>query len=86
MYLDKTTFDPIVGLRIVLWCLTPLSKIFQLHSCGQLNWWRKPEFPDKTTNWPHGTGKLYHIQLYQVHIGISAVGDNTDCIGCCKSN
>jgi hypothetical protein len=75
MYLDKTTFDPIVGLRIVIWCLTPLSKIFQLYSCGQLNWWRKPEFPDKTTDWPHGTDKLHHIKLYQVHIAIIVVDD-----------
>ncbi len=59
----------------MLWCLTPLSTVFQLYRGG------------KTTDLSQFTDKLYPIMLFREHIKrTKLVVIGTDCTCSCKSS
>jgi hypothetical protein len=35
----------------------------QLYYGDQLKWWKKPDYPERTTDHGQATGKLYHMRL-----------------------
>ena len=47
--------------------------VYQLYRGSQFNWWRKPEYSEKTTDLSQVTDKLYSIIFYRTYFAMSGV-------------
>ena len=88
-YLYQLLMELVFGFG--LWCLKPLSTIFQLHRGGQFCWWRNPENPEKNTNGCKSLNTLPYIVVSSAHrpagfelTTLLVIG--TNCIGSFKSD
>ena len=62
----------IIWTRAMVMVLTSLSTTFHLYRDGQFYWWRKPEYPLKTTDMSQVTDKLCTRMLHEVHLAMSS--------------
>jgi len=51
-------------LFLIFGVLKPLSAIFQLYHGDQFYSWKKPEYPERTTDHGQATGKHDHLRLW----------------------
>jgi hypothetical protein len=58
-----------------VWCLTPLSTIFQLYRGGQFYWWRKPEETTDLISCLHVLLLIYQQVYLKINMNIRVQND-----------
>ena len=82
-----TCFLVAIWFGLGLWCLTPLSTLFQLYIVSFIGGGNRSTW-GKTPDLPQFTDKIYHIMLHRVHLAMNGIRTHnsmigTDCIGNC---
>jgi hypothetical protein len=68
-----------------LWCLTPRSTIFQLYRGGQFYWWRKAEYPEKTTDLSQVINKTLSHNVILLNVALNTINQPTNRTFCVES-
>jgi hypothetical protein len=69
----------VVSYRLVVGLVNATFKNISAISWWWVFCWRKPEYPEKTTDLSQVTDKLYHIKLYRVYLSMNRVETHNFC-------